>query len=665
MIEYFTQNMADEELTEAEQARLRALVAFQKVALGIALRWWLLFVVVFVVVGSILSSLLWIRGAKSVKRYEATTRLLFSPKKVSRVDPISDKQLMTILERSSLKRRVKDVVDMDEIERMCLSADMKIEQGRRQGNLFTLTAASKTRRGAFAKVNAYADVLIDEYVAYRSKDLETWRQSLEMRRKEQIDRLSDMDAEESALKSKTGAQTPTEALIALNALISDQRRNDSSLGVDAANEEIKKRKLEAVVGKNGDAVVANVQAIRRRADAIGAIDAELVQLREKYTDINPRVSGKVQERAEKVAELDAFLKSKGAAGLEIDKIDQIEKSAGELADCVMRLEAIREKRLALQREIADNEKKALALSTAVMDFERMQTRRADVMESIRDLNEQLGGISYAIGSLKNDLRQIERSGGADDNGPFGPKKIAVALGGALVCAGGALFLALVLELLFGKVSGGREVVVYDGIVYIGSLPKAGAMPEDEARESMGVIALKTLLAAKGAKTVFVCRLPGVEPNKAFSEAMDFTAAMSGSSCCLLDIVSQSDFIPPEGAEQMIGVVKSGQHGWFPAANRFALAPTELEMLKADIAALGESFDNIFVRIDGDVRVGGTFFDQVLGVSDAVLLMIGAGGTPRSSFAFARRHLKPSGKSVLAIVTDATAKSVRADMEVLS
>ncbi|MCR5838776.1 MAG: hypothetical protein K6G94_03995, partial [Kiritimatiellae bacterium] len=135
---------------------MRGLIAFQKLVLGIALRWWWLFVVVFLALLAIFSSFLWMRGSKSVNRYEATTRLMYSPKKVSRVDPIGDKQLMTILERSSLKRRVLDYVDMDMMERMCLTVDMKIEQGRRQGNLFTLTAASKTRKGAYAKVNAYA-----------------------------------------------------------------------------------------------------------------------------------------------------------------------------------------------------------------------------------------------------------------------------------------------------------------------------------------------------------------------------------------------------------------------------------------------------------------------------------------------------------------------------
>ena len=657
--------MQEEELTDEERARLRGLIAFQKVVLGIALRWWWLFVVVFLALLAVFSSFLWMRGSRSVKRFETTTRLLYSPKKVSRVDPLGDKQLMTILERASLKRRVQEHVDMEPMERMCLTVDMKIEQSRRQSNLFTLTAASKTRKSAYAKVNAYADILIDEYVEYRSKDLETWRQSLENRRKEQMEKISDIDAEEATFKTTTGALSPKESLLALNMLLSDQRKNDSAIGVDIANEELKKRKQEEIVGTSGAAVIANAQAIRKRADAITAIDGELVHLREKYTDINPKVAGKVQERSERIAELEEFLKSKGVEGLDIDKIDKIEKAAGELAECVTRLEALNQKRAALSKEIADNEKRASELAKIVMDYERIEVRRADLTSAVRDIDDQLSGISYAIGSLRNDLRQIERSNGADDNGPLGMKKVVFAVGGAFVLAGGMLFLIVVVELLFGKVRDGREIAVYEGIAFLGSLPKSGAMPDDEAREAMGVAALKALLAAKDAKTIFACRLPGADPNMAFAEVIDFTATMSGASCFLLDIASQSDFSPPEGAEEMVGVVRSGQRGWFPAANRFALAPTELQMLKADIATLSESFDNIFIRIEDVVRVGGTFFDQLLEISDAVLLMVGAGTTPRSSFAFARRHLKPSGKLVMAIAAGASAKRVRKDMEVLS
>ena len=652
-------------MTEEEQARLRSLIAVQKVALGIALRWWPLFVAAFLLLASVFSAFLWMRGSESVKRYETTTRLVFSPKKMSRIDPLSDKQLMTILERPSLKRRVADRVEMDEMERMCLTSDLTIAQGKRQGNLFILTAASKTSEGAFAKVNAYADILIEEYVAYRSKDLENWRQSLEDRRKGLVGKLSDVEAEESAFKARTGALAPNEALVALNTLISDQRRNDSALGVDAANEEIKKRKLEGVVGKKGQAVMANAPAIRRRLAIITAIDEDLFALREKYTDLNPRVVGKVEERAERVDELNAFLKANGADGIDPAQIDKVEKAAAELAECTTRLEAIEQKRAALRREIADNEKRAQSLASIVMDYERVATRREDITASVRELDEQLGGISYAIGSLVNDLRQIERTRGASDQGPFGAKKAIMAFGGAFVGASALLALIVVLELFFGKVSGGREIAAYRGIEFLGSISKEGVLEPDEEREVLGVVALKTLLASKDAKTIFALRLPGAEPNKAFARAIDFTATMSGASSFLLDIVSQEGFVPPEGAEEMIGIVRSGQHGWFPAANRFALAPTELELLKADLAALGDSFDNVFVRIEGGVKVGGTFFDQLLELCEAVLLLVGAGSTPRSSFAFARRHLETSGKPVMAVATGAKAKVVRSDMEVLS
>ena len=85
--------MQEEDLTEEERAKLRGLIELQKVVLGVALRWWFLFVAVFVVLLAGFSTFLWIRGAKSVKRYEAKTRLMFSPKKMSRIDPLGDKQL--------------------------------------------------------------------------------------------------------------------------------------------------------------------------------------------------------------------------------------------------------------------------------------------------------------------------------------------------------------------------------------------------------------------------------------------------------------------------------------------------------------------------------------------------------------------------------------------
>ncbi len=651
-----------EELTEQERARMRKLMTFQKVVLGIVLRWWPLFASVAIVFGTTAAAYLWHRGSRSVKRYEAQTRLLYSPKKIERVEAPSDKQLMSILERKSLKRRVGEHVKMSLDERMCLSIDMEIIQERRPTNLYTLNAASQTHEGAVDKVNSYAEILIDEYVAYRGKDLESWKTSLEGRRASLVENLAAIEAEEADLKAKTGVLAPQEALLAINSLISDQRRNASALGVELANEELKKKKLENLVGDYGKSVSENAQAIRRRVEAIESVDKELVGLRELYTDINPKVSGKVEERNLLVSELEAFLKSKGADGLDIDKIDQIEKSAGELADCVTRIEAISEKRHAIEQEIKDNEKRAATYGSLIPEYQKLEVRREDVVQSMRDLDEQLGGISYAAETLRNDLRQIERAGGSGDKGSFRAKHAIATVGGAFLLTGLLMFSIVVWELLFGKVRSGREIAAYDALEFIGALPRPGVLSADEEREVVGVVSLKTLIASKDKKTVLVCRLPGAEPGPAFMEAFDFTATMSGTSACIIDIVSQENFNPPEDAEQMIGIARKGPQGWFPVANRYAIAPTELQMLGADIESLRGTFDLVFLRMEGGVRIGGSFFDQLLGLCGAVLLEVGAGKTPRSVFAYARRHLEASGKPVLAIATGESARRVRIEME---
>ena len=116
------------------------------------MKWaWLLATVAFVlclVFGFYLS----VRASTSVSRFTAETKLLYNPRSVEKVETISDKQILSILERKSLKRRVGDIVDMPADELMCLGTDMEIVQERKPTNLFTLKAASKSWKGAVKKV---------------------------------------------------------------------------------------------------------------------------------------------------------------------------------------------------------------------------------------------------------------------------------------------------------------------------------------------------------------------------------------------------------------------------------------------------------------------------------------------------------------------------------
>ena len=657
--------MAEETMSESEKAQMRRFMVVQKVALGIILKWKWLFILALLALGGLFTMFLVHRASISVKRYDAVTRLIYSPRRVAKIEPISDKQLMSILERRSLKRRIAEFVKMPRAEAECLVQDVAIVQERRPTNIYTLTTASQTMKNAVLKANTYAEILIEEYVAYRTKDLENWRTSVADRHKALMEQLSEIEAEEAKLNAQTGVVTPQEKLMSLNTLISDQRRNLSAFGVDTANEEAKRKKLEAIVGKSGDMVKANAASIRRRSAAIAAIDRDLVTLRERYTDINPKVVGKLQDRETLVKELQDFLKSKGVSGLDIDNIeniDAVEKAASELAECVTRLEAIAEKRRALEQEIKDNEKRATELTAMIPEYERLRTRHADVEKSVRDLSEQLDDIAYLQSSLQNDLRQIERAGGAGDKGPLGARQILQALVGTAICFGGLFFWVLMLEFCFGKVRDGREIMAYDDIKFVGSIPKEGAFRPDDAKEMMGVVALKLLGTEASRGTVLVCRLPGAVKSSTFEEAVDFNATMSGLRVFTLSIVASATFTPPEDGEQMIGVVKKGSAGWFPVVNRYAIAPTEMQMLQVDLAEIHNSFDTVFVRIEGGMRRGGSFFDQLLGICEAIVLVVGTGKTPRTWFTYAHRHAQEAGKPVLALATGASARAVRIEME---
>ena len=653
--------MVEEVASESEKAQVQRLLTIQKVAWRILLKWKWLFIFLLVALSGFFVDLLKEKSATSQSRYEATTQLLYSPQKVAKIDTISDRQLMSVIARASLKFRVATRLGLSDSEKKQMG-EMTITQERRPTNIFTLTASAPSRQAAIERANAYAEVLIDEYVTFRSYDLENRRTSFESRRGKIMEQLAENDAEMSKLKAKTGIVAPADALAALNTLISDQRRNLGSISVEIANVEMRRHKQNDVVGTLGPVIVANAAAIRRRTEAIAALDQELATLRMTYTDLNPKVAGLVHDRNEQIKEMQQFLKSKGVGDFDVDHINEIETAAGELADCGTKLEALAERQRALERELSDNEKKAEQLTALVPEYEHLTTVHNDLEHSVRRLDDDMNDLTYLMSALRNDLRQIERAEGAMDNGGVAIKKVAVAILGAVVCVGALLFWVLLLELVFGNVCGGKELTAYNNVCFLGSLPKEAKQISSEMREALGVVALRLLGAAAPRGIMLISSLRGASRNANFEEVLDYTASMSGVRIFSLDIVSNSSFTPPEGSEQMIGTVRKDAKGWFPVQNRYALAPTELEILKVDLAELRNSFDTVFVRMEGGFRKGGAFFDQLLSVSETVILMVGASRTPRSWFRYVCRHVETVGKPILAIATDASVRVVRAEMD---
>ena len=220
-----------------------------------------------------------------------------------------------------------------------------------------------------------------------------------------------------------------------------------------------------------------------------------------------------------------------------------------------------------------------------------------------------------------------------------------------------------LGLLFGRIRGAKELAASGDIRVLGSLPRWRKFCQQQMKEAMGVVANHFVKAEEAKGVVLVCRLKGAKPQPKFNEELDWSLAMAGMRPFALKVVPESTpDVPEEGTVTMLNTVRKESQGWFPVVNRYSLAPTELQMLRADLMALREEFDCIFLTVHDGLRRGGDFTAQLLDICDSALLLAGANHTRRSELAYARRLAKAAGKPMMGLVTGARGRIVRRELE---
>ena len=654
--------MEDIEPTEAEREQMRKFDLFRRTAVAILAKWAWLLALVFLAVTIAAAVYVNYRASHSLRRYISTTKLVFSPRSAAKIQPMGERQLLGVLDRGSIKRSVAERMSLSPSEQWALPRDLSVEQVRKPSNMFSVTAKASSRSRAKEKANAYAAALIDEYVDYRTRDLKRWDESIEQRKAGLMQKISSFEAEETLAKTKTGAVSPVETLTLLNSLVSDQRRNLSRLGVDLASAKAKKARLEAEIGDIGPAVAACAQEIRKKTAQRADIDAELAKLRKVYTDANPKVKGKLDDRRELEESFLSLLKDNGLADVGLADVERVEKAAQELADVVVRIESIEEGRGSLEAEIAANERQIESLVTAVPALERARAGRDEAIRTLRDLEEEQGNLHYLAMAAAGDLRQIEPATEAADWKPSVSRCAAMAACAGLAATACLAFWLLALEFAFGKVRGAGELGFGGDVEVLGSLPETGRMPpEREAAVSRAVAtAASHTDVAKG--IVLIYRLAGAEVPAPFREAVEWTFAMAGRRGFGLRLVPGDGFEPPEGAETLAGVVRKDDRGWFPCADLRSLDAAEIRMLRADLETLRRDYDDVFVELPPSFRRAGPFLDQAMGLADGVLLFARAGSSPRRELAAARRRAAAAGRPVAGIAVGAGARAIRREME---
>ncbi len=654
-----------DELSAEELERLRKMAALGKVSLGIVLKWTWLFAVVFLVLFAGASWYLVRRSARSDWRFTATTRLMYMPFQGTKVPAMGDKQLFRVLDRRSLKVRVKEKIPLPEGEDNTLGGSLEIHQERQPSTIYTLVAHSGSQEAAVRKANAYAAILISEYGEWRVKDLNRWNGDAADRRARLLTERTRIENEIANLKIQAGTDTPVETQTALNTLISEERRNLLMLDVEIETAEKTRESLKGDAPKVAAELIARAPELRKLKAAIEELDDEIAKLRQIYTDLNPRVQGKLDDRAELEKRYQEIVAECGGEAPGEDQIRRMERDQTSVLDITSKLEALKEARKNLEETLKGNEERAKVLLEVAPQVMVLAHRRRDLDYELEELDEQISNASHMLENAQSELQQLEPAVGAVDRWPYRTENFVFAAAGAGACTGALALVVVVSGLLFGRVRGAQELAAAGDVRVLGSIPGRWAIRRhrEEAKEAMGGVANHFMEAPESKGVVLVCRLQGAKPEPMFEEELDWALSMSGVRSFTLTVVREGNRdVPQEGVETMLNTVRKGPKGWFPVVNRYSLAPTELQMLAADIAALRSEFDCIFLAVHGGLRRGGDFTGQLLGLCDSALLLAGTNRTRRSELTYARRLAKAAGKPLMGLVTGARTRVMRKELE---
>ena len=656
-----------EELTAEERERMRKMAALGKVSLGIVLKWTWLFISVFLVLFAIFAWFVVQHMAKSGWRYTANTQLLYMPLQEAKVQPMGDKQLFRVLDRRSLKLRVGEELPLPPGEKNSLAWDLEIRQEWKPSDLFTLTARSGSREAAIRKVNAYAAVLIAEYGTWRVKELNRWSGDATERRTAMRVEVAKISEELVDLYARAGTETPVETQTALTTLIGEERRNLLMLDVEIASAEKTRQSLEGEDGSVTAALIARAPELRKLKASMEELDSEIAKLRQIYTDLNPRVQGKLEDREHLEKLYQEIVEECGGEDPGEERIRQLEQEQTMLLDVVSRVDALKEARESLVSTLERNEEQAKALLTITPQVALRETRRGELNRALVELDEQINSAAHMMENATAELQQIEKASRAGERSPYENQSFMLAAGGAAGCTAGLALLTVGLGLLFGRIRGAQELSAAGDIRVLGSLPRWRRSGQKHAKEALGVVANHFVEAAEARGVVLVCRLKGAKPDPKFAEELDWSLSMAGLRPFTMTVATEGNRDVPEegdagGGEPLLNTVRKGARGWFQVVNRYSLASTELQMLRADLAVLRDEYDLVFLEVCGGLRRGGDFTAQLLETCDSVLLVAGANRSRRSELAYARRLVNAAGKPMMGLVTGARNRIVRKELE---
>lgn len=644
-----------DEMTEKEREQLQRFETLRRLACAVLLRRLWAPLLVGVLAFAALCGVLY-RRALAADRFEARAVFLFHPRATEHIKALEAKEVFQILFRRTLKDGLAERLmgeGASDAFRRRLYRTVEFRPEGSDPNIFNALVRAPTAQAAIERANAFAEVCLKAYAAYREADLGRWTETTEARRRELLARLDALAKEEEALDRGARVARPRQELARLDEALDRQKTALAEARVRLAKETAQLRRLEADWAEIPAAVVAHAGALRRRLAARDALDAEIAAAEGVYTERNPRLLVLRERRAALLAQDAAFCASNGVEGVARATIEKVDARAEALKQATARAEAARETCAALEAEIAGNARAVARLQEVLPGYARIDRRRELLQRALAEVEDIVSDIRYLRASVKDDLALVEPVASAEETAPLTRKKQMLAFMGACVAAGFAAVLLVLLDLLLGRVRDAAELALHPELNVLGSLPPETApfASREEEKRILDGFSYRFTSAMASARTIVVGRLPGASYSRRLHDSFDWNCAMAGRRLLRVEIVSARGFAAPDGAETLGGLALKGASAFFPVQDDTRLSPGEVELLKSDVKALGARFDLFVFGRRRPLARHSIYFEQMAKLCDCALLFVGAGATPRAALRAPLALRRRVGKPFFAVVSD--------------
>ena len=596
-------------------------------------------------------------------RYTAKTTLIYYPKRTNKIGYIDENQVQRIFSRNAMHHKLAESMNVGNDKGRVADYSVDVRQDWKQRNLYTIETHSSNKDDAINATNLMAELCIKEYVAFRIEDLGKWGETVNTRKKELSESLKKIEDELTQLSQDTGVGDPEQELGRIKVTIAQLRNTRTDLQVQLTNAKVSKSNVELLLKNIDTNALLNISQLRDFESELKKADEEIANLRNLYTDKNPRLSSVIEKRNAIVRKYNEFVKEKNIKNFNLEALSKASELQDKLRTSMINVEALTEKLSVLDSEISANEAIVKKLTAIIPHITQITHDRESLHKALKDLDSDSSSINYLLASVKNDMSQVERCDSVIAQNPFSITNIILAVIAGLGCMFIAATLLAFSGVVFGNVSALDELQAYQELNALGAIPESLKCYDDagiDNRTVLDSIFYNFLQVDAPKKIVFLGALPGAQYPDSLKEGMNWNYAMSGKRLLHLKIVHSSAFTEPTGKDvKFLGAAcYQGMDGETPAENPRALSQSELNLLQSDLEELQNEFDTVFISSDEPIDNFGVFFEQMLKLCDSAIILIGSHRSPRALLRYVVAKQHETGRCVMSILTNSKDTEIR-------